>query len=305
MALSYLLSYLNPYSNAEGIMNKKVDLEWDDTHALPPKFNLATSFVFHRMAGETLNAVGLYDHSTRILDVGCGMGIDAGEMAKNGHHLVGLEPSRIMVAKARDWLRGCKMKTYLVQGIGEEMPFKNGSFDKTVCKGALDHFYDPEAAIRRMAEATKKTGEVIIAVTNYESLGCRLARIYIRVKDKLLDRRASERKPWEGYGKTYTQTLNQTNKHSSAQEKEEHYPWDPPPDHTFKFDYFVLKNLLEKYLIIESIVGVSLLWNLPHWHGFLERLPKSIAWAILIVLDKIAARFPVLSDVLVSKCRVR
>jgi len=285
-------------------MSKRVDLEWDDTHALPLRLDLATSFVFQRMVGETFNAVGLYDQRARILDVGCGMGIDTREMANNGHYLVGLEPSRIMLAKAREWLQGWGIKAYLVQGIGEDMPFKARSFDKTVCKGALDHFYDPEAAIKEIAGATKSTGRVIIAVTNYESLGCRLARIYIKIKHSLLNKRASQRRPWEGYGKANTQPSPELHC-LLEQKKEERYPWDPPADHTFKFDYFVLKKALEKYLIIESVVGVSLFWNLPHWHSVLERLPKAIAWSILIVLDKIAARLPIFSDVLVSRCRLK
>jgi ubiquinone/menaquinone biosynthesis C-methylase UbiE len=285
-------------------MSKRVNLEWDDIHALPPKLDLTTRFVFQRMTGETLNAVGLYNGRVRILDVGCGMGIDTGEMAKEGHYLVGLEPSRIMVAKARDWLKGLGIKAYLVQGIGEDMPFKPGTFDKTVCKGALDHFYDPETSIKEMAGVTKTTGEVIIAVTNYESLGCLLARIYIKIQKYLGNKKASEKKPWEGYGKVRMQSSPEANT-LLEQNKEKLYPWDPPGDHTFKFDYFVLKKALEKYLIIESVAGVSLLWNFPHWHTIIEKLPKGIAWALLTVLDKIASRFPILSDILVSKCRLK
>jgi ubiquinone/menaquinone biosynthesis C-methylase UbiE len=285
-------------------MGKRIDLEWNDTHALPAKLDLMTSFVFRRMGEETLNAVGLDNGKSRILDVGCGMGIDTGEMAKKGHYLVGLEPSGIMLAKARDWLKGWGVKASLVQGIGEEIPFRAKSFDKIVCKGALDHFYDPEAAIREMAQIAKDTGRVIIAVTNYESLGCCLARLYLKIKHLLFNKKGLAKGSWIGYGNPHTLSLSDNNS-SQDLPQERHYPWEPPEDHTFKFDYFVLKKTLAKYLVVESLVGVSLFWNFPHWHGLVEKLPKRIAWALLIVMDKIAAQLPIFSDVLVCKCRVR
>jgi 2-polyprenyl-3-methyl-5-hydroxy-6-metoxy-1,4-benzoquinol methylase len=46
-----------------------------------------------------------------------------------------------------------------------------GSIDKVVCKGALDHFADPDKALQQIATAIKPGGSAVIAIANFESLG--------------------------------------------------------------------------------------------------------------------------------------
>ena len=285
-------------------MGIKVDLEWDDSNALPPVLDIVTQFVFDRMTDVTLEMVD-QEKGGKILDVGCGMGIDASNLAKKGNDLIGLEPSNVMLKKANDLFEQQEVDIRLVQGIGEMSPFKRRSFENVICKGALDHFYNPDNAIREMAHAAKAHGRVIISVTNYESLSCMLMKVFTRLKSRILEKTIVKGNLWEGYGKTKTHRTPCEDPHSLEKGYEKIKQWEIPLDHLYKFDYFVLKNVLNKHLEIESLVGVSLFWKLPCWRRMMERLPKTLALSILLVSDKIARKLPLFSDVMVSRCKVK
>ncbi|MDY7032972.1 MAG: class I SAM-dependent methyltransferase, partial [Thermodesulfobacteriota bacterium] len=285
-------------------MSTKVDLEWDDADALPPVLDIVTLFVFNRMTDVTLEMVDQKDGG-RILDVGCGMGIDASELAKKGNRLVGLEPSHVMLKKANNLSKEQSIDLHLVQGIGETSPFKKRSFQNVICKGALDHFYNPDMAIQEMADAAKHDGKVIISVTNYESLSCMLMKVFNKLRSRIIEKRKVKKDLWDGYGKTKTYRIPGKDTHTGEKTYIETRQWEIPTDHIYKFDYFVLKNALNRHLEVESLVGVSLFWKLPCWRMVMERLPKVLALSILSVSDKIARQFPLFSDVMVSKCRVK
>lgn len=78
-------------------------------------------------------------------------------------------------------------------------------------------------------------------------------------------------------------------------------PWVLPVDHTYKFDYPSLYNLVKGSFQIKSIKGVSLLWSIPWWGSILSKLPKPICHGILRALDKVARLFPSLADIIIVK----
>ena len=145
--------------------------------------------------------------------------------------------------------------------------------DKVVCKGSLDHFLDPERTVVEMLHVLKPEGEAVIAIANFESLGCRLGRIWYPVGKRL------------PFG-----------------EKNERQPWQPPADHTYKFDYPLLRRVVGRHFEVKKSVGISLLWMAPYWGRTLALLPRGISAIILALGDRIARRFPSMSDVIVIKC---
>ncbi len=66
---------------------------------------------------------------SRVLDVGCGTGILAGMLRKEGVHAVGLDPSPGMLRVSRGNSQG---SFGLVRGRGEGLPFSSGSFQGVV-----------------------------------------------------------------------------------------------------------------------------------------------------------------------------
>ena len=253
-------------------MENKIDLEWDDGHVIPSKIYPDVNYLFQRMNEATVGKVEVRAREL-VLDIGCGRAIDTVELAKIGGICLGLEPSRKMISHAQKHIADNGMEVNLAQGAGEYLPFKINSFDKVICKGALDHFPYPVKAIEEIARVLKPEGKAIIAIANFESLGFKLGRWVYRLEKIIY------------LGKP---------KHQNV--------WEIPADHTLKFDYKVLKRLVKPHLKIEQSTGISLLYGLPGWSLLLDKLPTKISLAILKALDKLASYLPSVSDVILLRC---
>ena len=251
----------------------KFDLDWDDSDVFPEVISPDIDFLLRRMNEATYEQVAPR-LGELILDIGCGRAIDGAELAKKGAKVIALDPSRIMIAHARSHLSGNGTGVSLVCGVGEYLPLVTQSVDKVVCKGALDHFLDPAQVIRQMGKVLKPGGKAVIALANFESLGFKLGRKIYQFKQSLGFK--------DGRGRM---------------------PWEIPPDHTYKFDYSLIKQMANDYLEVEEVIGVSLFFGLPLWGAFLSKCPPSLSLFILRVLDRIARRIPSLSDVVILKCR--
>ena len=247
----------------------KVGRNWDDADVLPAVLSRDTEFVFRRMTEETLWAAQS-GNGHRILDVGCGRGIDAASMAKKGGVLFGCEPSRVMLRKAKEYVQDAGERVRLVSSLAEGLPFTNNTFTRVVCKGAIDHFDNQEQAVLEMCRVASAMGKVVIAVANFESLSCVLGK-----------------------------KLNGLSRRFLRREIPRPHIWEIPVDHTFKFDYPAIIALANRHLRVEQIRGVSLLWGFPRWSKVLQAMPRALALIILRSLDKIASWHPAWSDVLI------
>jgi len=251
---------------------EKIDLEWSDDDVVPDVVYPNLEFLFQRMLHLTLAEVDP-SHGELILDVGCGKAIDGSRLLKKGARVVGIEPSNVMIVRAKEYLSENNAQVALAQGIGENLPFKPHSFDKVMCKGALDHFFSPSKTMEEIARVLKPGGEMIISIANFDSLGFRLGKKLYPVTEFLSPSLAKERKPWE-----------------------------PPSDHTYKFDYPFLSSLVKQHFEIKKTKGISLFFGLPLWGSLLSKIPHSVSYAILKTLDKLARPFPSLADVILMKC---
>lgn len=254
----------------------RFDLDWDDAHVVPPVMFPDLVFLFDRMQEATVAEVRA-GKGERVLDVGCGRAIDAAKMAGNDWQCHGLEPSYNMIKYAKEYLSSNGANVLLIRGIGEQLPFRDGTFDKVMCKGALDHFPHPERAIAEMARILKPDGRAIITIANFESLSFRLGKILYRTIQSV------RRKPVEN----------------------DKMVWHVPDDHCVKFDYPTLKSMVEPYFRIERAMGVSLFFAFPWWGLVLYRMPARVSRAILTCLDKFARRMPGWADILLFRCQPR
>jgi SAM-dependent methyltransferase len=152
-----------------------LDLDWSDGDLLPPVVYPDTVFLFTRMTEATLEMLA-GSGQQRVLDVGCGSAVDCSELERGGCWVVGLDPSETMLKKAQVCLEDRDSQVLLVRAIGEQLPFRNHSFDRVMCKGALDHLYDPVKTIAEMARVLKPSGKVVISIANFASLSCRLVK---------------------------------------------------------------------------------------------------------------------------------
>ena len=246
------------------------DLQWTDDEIVMSDMTPDTDFVFERMTVETIEAVDAKPGEL-VLDVACGRAIDALKIAEAGADLVGIEASDTMIEKALEFIGEDRSKVRMVRSLAEDLPFADETFDKVVCKGAMDHFANIEDCMAEMGRVTKQNGKVIIAIANFESLTCRLGRAISPIKEFFTGR---------GPG--------------------DHPFWEPPLDHNYKFDMDVLVTLMRRHCVIYDVRGISMMWGYPGWGGFMRKLPKGVSAGILKGLDKTAHVFPTLSDVLVA-----
>ncbi|HXZ29685.1 MAG TPA: class I SAM-dependent methyltransferase [Dehalococcoidia bacterium] len=252
--------------------SRKINLEWNDDDVVPAVVYPNLDFLFQQMLHLTLKEVTA-GHGELILDVGCGRAIDGAHLWKKGAQVVGLEPSRVMIARAKEHLISSNARVALAQGIGENLPFKSHSFDKVMCKGALDHFFSPSQTMDEIARVLKPGGEMIVSIANFNSLGFRLGKRLYPLTKFLAPSLAKERQPWE-----------------------------LPLDHKYKFDYPFLSSLVKQHFDVKRAKGISLFFGLPLWGSFLSRLPHSVSYALLKVLDRLARPLPSLADVILMTC---
>jgi ubiquinone/menaquinone biosynthesis C-methylase UbiE len=251
---------------------KKINVEWTDDDVVPDVVYPNLGFLFQQMLLLTLKEVAPSQGEV-ILDVGCGRAIDGARLWEKGANVIGLEPSHVMITRAKQYLSESNAHVALAQGIGENLPFKPNSFDKVVCKGALDHFLSPTQTMEEIARVLKPGGEMIISIANFNNLGFRLGKKLYPVAKFLSPSMVKERKPWE-----------------------------LPPDHTYKFDHPFLSSLVKQHFEIKKTKGISLFFGLPLWGSLLSKLPRSFSYALLRTLDKLARPFPSLADVILMKC---
>ncbi len=250
----------------------KIDLTWNDSDVLPDKLRPDVEFLFFRMSQATIQMVDPKP-GDRILDIGCGRAMDILAMSKFGSVVIGVEPSSVMLEYACQSLKLDGNNTAILKAIAESIPVVPGSMDKIVCKGALDHFADPERAVRQMAAAIKPGGMAVIAIANFESLGFKIGKLIFHIR-KLL----------------------------SIDNPYSRLPWEIPPDHTIKFDYNVIIRLMRRHMRVEKILGVSMLCSMPGWGDMLSTFPNAISAKILVSLDWLSRYLPVFSDVIILKC---
>ena len=239
------------------------DLERDMTSVVPTSQSRDSDFLFRNMTQSCLAACGEL-RSKRVLDVGSGFGQDAFALASKGASSFGTDPSGRMMNWARETYGS---QVSWVQAWGEALPFADRTFDAVLCKGSLDHFKNPDAAIFEFARVVKCEGRVVVAVANFESLSCRIARLV----DLIFPRgRYGIRRPFE-----------------------------VPSDHFTRYDPELLLGRLSLQLSIEDIGGVSLGWGLELYSRWLARRSARTSRIVLELADRLARRLPQLADVLV------
>jgi SAM-dependent methyltransferase len=95
----------------------------------------------------------------RVLDVGCGNGQVARELAAAGAKAVGIDLSRPMLARARELSAG---GPEFVEGDAQVHPFTDGEFDVVLSRFGAMFFADREAAFRNLARATAPGGRIVL-----------------------------------------------------------------------------------------------------------------------------------------------
>ena len=111
-------------------------------------------------------SVGKLQPGERVVDVGCGGGIDsliAAKMVGSSGRVIGIDMTPAMADKARS--SACAAGTPNVEfreGFGEALPVEDGWADVVISNGVLNLMPDKDAALREMARVLKPGGRLQI-----------------------------------------------------------------------------------------------------------------------------------------------
>jgi ubiquinone/menaquinone biosynthesis C-methylase UbiE len=109
----------------------------------------------------------------RILDAGCGTGINLERLSGKARSLVGIDYSESMVDRARKRMEAGQITNAEVSaGSIAATGLPNDSFDKVICISVMQYLTDQaaEAALKEFVRITKDGGEIILHVKNLASL---------------------------------------------------------------------------------------------------------------------------------------
>ena len=98
-----------------------------------------------------------------FIDIGCGLGYMLDMAAQRGLSAVGIDISEVALQRAKADNQWSRMLTL---SEAENTPFPPQSFDYAAILGSLEHFLNPDAAIKEVVRILKKEGKVAILVPN-------------------------------------------------------------------------------------------------------------------------------------------
>ena len=102
----------------------------------------------------------------RLLDVGCGTGLWLRAVAELGAVTAGNDISQAAI----DICKRSLPQAQLHCGPAEHLPFADRQFDFVSCLGALEHFLNPDAALREMSRVAKAEAGFLFLVPNADFL---------------------------------------------------------------------------------------------------------------------------------------
>jgi 2-polyprenyl-3-methyl-5-hydroxy-6-metoxy-1,4-benzoquinol methylase len=137
-----------------------------------------------------------------VLDVGCGYGHTALELARHCRSVEGIDPTLPLIEHAQELARSQGVPNLSFRALGVEGLTDAGRFDLVVLDNVLEHLPDQALALSRIADALRPGGVVFMVVPN------KLWPVEVHYKLPFLSylplRLANRYLRWAGRGTDYT-----------------------------------------------------------------------------------------------------
>lgn len=152
-----------PVDNA--LYDRLADTWWDENawlHLLRTSVNPARLAVLR----DAVAASGIEPKSSKALDVGCGGGLMAEEVAAMGFAVTGVDPSSASIETARRHAAGSDLQIDYRVGKGEELPVADGEFDFAYCCDVLEHVDSVTRVLGEIRRALRSGGLFVYDTIN-------------------------------------------------------------------------------------------------------------------------------------------
>lgn len=116
----------------------------------------------------------------KVLDMGCGTGIMLRDIGQYGYRGIGLDISH-------DMLMGADRSEPVVVGNGGKLPFRDGSLDAIVARGAIHHIPDIPGVFSEFYRVLNSGGQIVISEPSNDALIVRTARTVMYRKNRHFD----------------------------------------------------------------------------------------------------------------------
>jgi 2-polyprenyl-6-hydroxyphenyl methylase/3-demethylubiquinone-9 3-methyltransferase len=101
-----------------------------------------------------------------VLDIGCGGGLFAEEVARLGCQVTGIDPSARSIAVAQQHAEQMGLTINYRVASGEQLPFDDDAFDMVYCCDVLEHVHDVNAVVDESARVLKTGGMYLYDTIN-------------------------------------------------------------------------------------------------------------------------------------------
>ncbi len=105
----------------------------------------------------------------RVLDVGCGTGVDLARFARGGAHVIGVDIAPSAVSLARQNVRAQAVPAHLVVADGELLPFPSGQFDYVFAHGVVQYTSNGRRLVDEVRRVLRPGGEAVFQGYNRQS----------------------------------------------------------------------------------------------------------------------------------------
>jgi ubiquinone/menaquinone biosynthesis C-methylase UbiE len=142
------------------------------------------------LAPALADAAGI-DDGMRVLDVGCGPGGLADELAARvgADHVAAIDPAPQFAQACRERHPGADVRV----GVAEELPWPDGAFDATLSSLVVAFMRDPDRGVREMARVTRPGGTVAACMWDIPGGGMTMLTTFWRAVRELDPAAAGER----------------------------------------------------------------------------------------------------------------
>jgi SAM-dependent methyltransferase len=156
-------------------------LEDADARPLAPEKFAAVRSSRYRTHPHLETVAGFADHrGERVVEVGCGLGIDGSRFTEGGAQYVGIDQSDVPVRTARRTFDLLGLKGAIVQGDATALPIANATVDFVYSLGVLHYIPDTARAVGEIHRILRPGGRCLVMVYHRSSLNYYFNILFLR-----------------------------------------------------------------------------------------------------------------------------